>query len=266
MPNEVLLKLAYNIKYKDSYGGINDGKWQFYVYHEPVTTGNYNGVKVDLDILVNNRPTTAECEVVESYYLKCISDHNNPDKSDVIKIYGKTEPTSGTVYFQTELTNEQKTINPVSFGLNYESKESSYSSNKLTFILNGKLEEDINYKIFENSYTEVSIFSYESTSDGTKTDVPCLTGEIDKAKGSTVKITCEVEVNNKLNVKIYKDENNISGLIKIITEEDIELKAAQSEEDSTTNEEKTDTSTNKPNSVNYLVLDKLFMLLLLVLI
>ena len=215
-----------------------------------------------MDILVNNRESIAECEIIETSYLKCISSYANPKKTDIIKISGKKEPKLGTVYFNQELSNDKKELKPLSFTFDYDSKEASYSNNKLQFILNGKLGEDMAYKIFNNSYTEISILTYTTNKEqGTKTNIPCLTNEINKTKDSNAKLFCEAEINKDLNVKINIEGNKMSGYIKINSDEDIELKVGNEVNNTNTNKDN-----KKDNSCNNLLINKLFMMSLILLL
>ena len=139
--------------------------------------------------------------------------------------------------------------------MKYESKESSYSNGKLTFKLKGKLGQTLNYKIYENSYTEVEIFGYQTDKEfeGTTLIAPCLTNEIATTEESDVQVTCEIQIANNLNVKLNIDSNKMSGALKIETDEqDIELKAAGSDA--------------KSNNGNYLLMNNLLLLALVLLI
>ena len=139
--------------------------------------------------------------------------------------------------------------------MKYESKESSYSNGKLTFKLKGKLGQTLNYKIYENSYTEVEIFGYQTDKEfeGTTLITPCLTNEIATTEESDVQVTCEIQIANNLNVKLNIDSNQMSGALKIETDEqDIELKAAGSDTQS--------------NNGNYLLINNLLLLVLVLLI
>ena len=250
LPDDVELRLAYTIdSITGLYGGYNDGKYQFYLIHTPIDNTK-NGAKVYLDILYNNSPDKADCEI-ETPFLKCT--YINKQTLEKIKI-SKNAPYLGTVTFSTPLTDD-KEIKPATFTLKYEDKESSYSKGKFTFKLKGKLGQTLSYKIYENSYTEVEIFGYQTDKEfeGTTLIAPCLTNEIATTEESDVQVTCEIQIANNLNVKLNIDSNKMSGAVKIESDEqDIELKAAGSDA--------------KSNNGNYLLKNNLFLLVLVLLI
>ena len=250
LPDDVELRLAYTIdSITGLYGGYNDGKYQFYLIHTPIDNTK-NGAKVYLDILYNNSPDKADCEI-ETPFLKCT--YINKQTLEKIKI-SKNAPYLGTVTFSTPLTDD-KEIKPATFTLKYENKESSYSKGKFTFKLKGKLGQTLSYKIYENSYTEVEIFGYQTDKEfeGTTLIAPCLTNEIATTEESDVQVTCEIQIANNLNVKLNIDSNKMSGALKIETDEqDIELKAAGSDA--------------KSNNGNYLLMNNLLLLALVLLI
>ena len=252
LPSETELRLAYTITRLDgSYGGYSDGKWKFYLYHTSSDNSIPNGIKVYLDILYNNNPDKADCEI-ESPFLKC-EYSSNVKTYEKIRI-SKNAPNLGTVTFSPSLANDQE-IEPAKFTLKYESKESSYNNGKLTFKLKGKLGQTLNYKIYENSYTEVGIFSYQADKEFERTTLiaPCLTNEIATTAESNVQVTCEIQIANNLNVKLNIDSNKMFGALKIETDEqDIELKAAGSDTQS--------------NNGNYLLINNLLLLVLVLLI
>ena len=217
IPDEVDLYIDYKINLKNVYGGNYKEKWGFYLLYEPTETINFNGQNVLLDVIINNLQSTALCQINDTNYLICSPYYNNNNNQiSSIKLSGTKD--KGTVEFSNTLTEEQKELKPVSFELNYESKEYKFVNNKLEFTLKGKLGGNIEYKLLENSYTELKITEHISDDSEEQKDVHCITNEINKELNSEVIINCETDINNKKStIKLHINENDYSGYVKIIT-------------------------------------------------
>lgn len=216
IPDVVVLYIDYNINLKNVYGGNYKEKWEFYLIYETTETTNYNGQNVLLDVIINNLDATALCEIKDTNYLICSPYYNNNNyQISSIKLSGTKN--KGTVEFTPALTEDQKELKPVSFELNYESNEYRFVNNKLEFTLKGKLGQDINYKLLENTYTELKIINHISDENEEQETVHCITNEINKDADSEVILTCETDITRKSNIKLDIDENNYSGYVKIIS-------------------------------------------------
>jgi hypothetical protein len=211
LPDIVDMYINYKIKYINSYGGFHDNTWKFNIYHEAIDqTRKLYDVKVLLDILVDNVESTALCEISFASFLKCVSQHKNQNKNNIIKIPANSSPKKGTVFFEPNLDGE-KQINPISLSINYESIDSFVKNNIYQFTIKGTLEDNIEYEIEDDTVTGVEILE-----DGNPKEVACLTNEIRKDKGSKVEITCLIKENisNNNNVVVNIDDNGFSKYVK----------------------------------------------------
>ena len=207
LPDEVDMYMDYKIKYINAYGGFHDNLWKFNIYHEAIDkTRKLYDVYVLLDILVDNVESTALCEISFASFLKCVSQHKNQKKDNIIKIPANSSPKIGTVYFEPILDGE-KQINPISLSINYESIDSFVKNNMYMFTIKGTLKDNIEYEIEDDTVTGVEILE-----DKNKKEVACLTNDIGKEKGSKVEIACLIQENisNNKDVVVSIDENGLS--------------------------------------------------------
>ena len=158
LPDVLDLYMSYEIKLINIYGGFYNNKWRFNILHEPKNQIQKIYDKyVLLDILVNNLPSTALCEITDNNYLKCVSNHKNQNKNDYIIIEGNINPNLGTVYLDRNLDYNEKKINPVYLSINYESSIGYKNKNKFEFAIYGYLKEEILYEIGDETITKLEI-------------------------------------------------------------------------------------------------------------
>ena len=242
LPEIVDMYMTYEIKFINVYGGFHENEWKFNIHYEAVNQqekiyDNY----VLLDILVNDLESTTLCEITYYSFLKCITNHENQQKNDVIKIAGNKTPNLGTVYFEQNLNDDEKNINPLTLRIKYESVESEINDTKYEFVIKGRLNEDLDYEIERDTITAIEIISNES-----KTEVVCLTNNIKPEKIYIVYLFCATEVGDIAdldNVSINIDKNGFSKYIhfnsnkNILIKETEDLKISNIEEDKEGKEE-----------------------------
>ena len=211
LPDVVDMYMNYKIRYINSYGGFHDNIWKFNIYHEAIDkTRKLYDINVLLDILVDNVESTALCEISFASFLKCVSQHKNQNKNNIIKIPGNSSPIKGTVFFEPKLDGA-KQINPISLSINYESIDSFVKNNIYQFTIKGTSADNIEYEIEDDTVTGVEILE-----DGNQKEVACLTNDIGKDKGSKVEITCLIQENISTNkdVVVSIDDNGLSKYVK----------------------------------------------------
>ena len=215
LPDVVNMYIDYEINYINAYGGYYIDKWMFNIYFdidEQTQTQIYRK-KVLLDILVNDEEETALCEIISNSFLKCISNHENQNKNDDIKIEGNILPNLGSIFFKENLSEEQKIIKPISLCVNYENLEFSINAeNILNLKIKGKLTDEIVYPIEEGTITEIEILVIENETEE-KMGVACLTNFIRKEKDSIVKIDCSFNVFGDEKFEINIDNNGASKFV-----------------------------------------------------
>ena len=205
-PDELTLYSAYKIEYISCNGGFYEGKWLFNIYHSiPASTKKIYNNFVLLDILVNDVESTAICEVTYSSFLKCVSNHENQQSGDIIKIDTSKAPISGSVIFASN-----KGIIFISypeFNMKYDlSYGYSNPNDKLEIIVEGKLEEEMTNDLEEETPTKIKI-----SQEDNDYDVTCLTNNVKKSKGSYVYLVCPTQLPvDKKSTKIKLDENKKS--------------------------------------------------------
>ena len=246
LPDVVEMFMIYEINFIEAYGGFHENHWKFNINHEALNQEeqiyeNY----VLLDILVNNLESTALCEITASSFLKCISNHENQQKSDVIKISGDKIPKLGTVSFQENLNDEQKIINPLTLRIIFQSLESEINDNNFKIVIKGKLNEDLENEIEKDTVTEIEIISKE-----TKSEAVCITNEIKPLIGYIVYLSCSLEI-EKIpdldDVSINIGQNGFSKYVHLNTNDNIII----TKKDTETNEsQKTETNESQKTESN----------------
>jgi hypothetical protein len=220
--------MSYDIKFIKAYGGFHENTWRFNIYHEPYNQiRTFNNINVLLDILVNDRKSTALCQIINSKFLNCVSRHDNQNKNDKIQIEGNTSPDLGTVYFSQNLNNDQKTFEPVPLEIKCDSVQGhrNKNNNKLDFSITGNLANDINYEIGDETITEIEVKIIKSNGEEIESNTICLTNNIQTKKNSYVYLSCYVEENVMENDQtlINVDENGNSHYVKFLPAESISI-------------------------------------------
>ena len=230
LPEVVDMFLKYEISFINVYGGFHDNKWKFNIYHEAINqqTQIYDNY-VLLDILVNDLASIALCEITFSSFLKCVSKHENQQKSDVIKIVGNKIPNLGTVYFEQNLNDEEKIINPLTLKIKFESVESEINDDYFEFLIKGRLNEDLDNNIEKDTITGVEIIS-----NGVKTEVVCLTNDIKPIQIYIVNLFCSIKKENIADledVSINIGQNGFSKYIHLNINDNIAIKKKDSQQE-----------------------------------
>lgn len=225
LPDVVDMYMTYKIQLINIYGGFHDNKWKFNICHEAIDPkqkiyDNY----VLLDILVNNAESIALCKITSHSFLKCVSNHKNQKKDDVVKISGNKTPNLGTVFFEEDLNDDEKNINPVSLPVTYKSVSYELVGYEFQFEIKGSLSKGIDYEIEEDTYTEIEIVSYKNKEEK-KFEVVCLTNYILPDKLSTVYLYCatEEDVSDSDSLVVNVDSKGYSKYIKFSPIKNIEI-------------------------------------------
>ena len=208
----------YEINFINSYGGFYRNKWKFNLkYNDPYErTEKFTYKNVLLDILVNNEESTASCEIEIYSFLKCVSNHANQNKYDIIKIIGNKEPKLGTVYFYKYLSDEQKAINPVKLSIEDFYIKSHKNRNIVYFDIKGNLAYSLNSEIEKETITELEVIIIKKDKKEIKSRAPCSTDRIYPEKGSSLYLVCIVdeEVLDNEKVKVNYDYNGNSKFVQ----------------------------------------------------
>ena len=259
LPEIIDMYMTYEISFINVYGGFHDNKWKFNILFEPINqqTKIYDNY-VLLDILVNSVESMALCQITYYSFLKCVSNHENQQKNDVIKIAGNKTPNLGTVYFDQNLDDAQKNINFLTLKIKYESAESEINDNKFDFVIKGRLnDEDLEYEIESDTVTQIEIIS-----NNEKTEVTCLTNDIKPEIVYIVYLICSTEIENipdLENVSINIGQNGFSKYVHFNSDQNILIKNIEEDEGTDGNE--------KPNEGdNSIYLNMSFEILLFLLI
>ena len=248
LPDIVNMFMTYEITFINVYGGYHENQWKFNIYHEALNQQIYDNYVI-LDILVNDLQSTALCEITSSSFLKCVSNHENQQKTDVVKIAGNQIPVLGTVYFEQELTEEEKNINPLTLKLKFESIESDIIDNNFEFSIKGRLNENLEDNIEKDTITEIEIMSGE-----TKTEVVCLTNSITPIMNYVVYLSCSTKVENVPDleeISINIGQNGFSKYVHFNSNDNIIIKTKQTQPEPETNEsQKTETNESQKTETN----------------
>ena len=237
LPEIVDMYIIYEISFINVYGGFYENKWKFNIHYENIDgqTKIYDNY-VLLDILVNDLESRALCEITYYSFLKCISNHENQQKNDVVKIAGNKMPNLGTVYFEQNLNDEQKIINFLSLKIKYQSVEIEINDTKYEFVIKGRLNEELEYEVEKDTITEIEIIS-----NNKKTEVVCLTNNIKPdIINYVVYLYCSTEIENIPDLEIVSiniDQNGFSKYIHFNSKENILMKTT--DENENPNEENT---------------------------
>ena len=218
------LYLQYEIKFLNVIGGFYEGKWKFNIYYQDLDTSKkrYNN-KVLLDILFNDKQSTAICKIRYSNYLKCAINEEIQTENDKIKLAINKSPISGTLNFQTGTTSSEIQVKPVNISINYISNIGYINENGyVEFIIEGTLKKALTYDLEEDTVTMVEIKKYKLFEYGNYT-VSCLTNNVKKSIGSYIYMICSTQLkyDNKFAIKI--DSNGNSNYVKFSVYKDIEI-------------------------------------------
>ena len=200
LKSEVILYVSYNINYVNCYGGFHDNKWKFILkYQHNDNTIDANGNYALIDITVNSALKTAECKITEKYLL-CESQDEEQNKQQTIKLYG--EKTSGSVSI-TNLPDTIDSIKPISLNLQQVSISDFDNSNgEIAFNIKGKLKDNKETEIAENTITEIYLKITKKTETNDNLETLCLTNEI-KSSTDDVVLSCKIREN------MNKDEDDV---------------------------------------------------------
>ena len=199
------------IKYIYSYGEFSDYKWKFNIKYELKSSNKMaTSSKMLLDILVNDKESTAICEDYYFYtYLICEPTHTDQDEGDVIKIVGNETPNQGTIFWYEKLTNEQQIINKLKLSIEYSSISSYMGYSELTFYINGYRDKESQYEIIDNSKISIEVLINKTNGEIEKYNSICLTnGDIYAGLGSNVKLTCTIDPIYNLNQAYISIDSN----------------------------------------------------------
>ena len=252
LPNEVNLYLEYHMKFINVYGGFYDNKWKFNIFHEIIgeSLENIYEAEILLDIKVNNVATTVLCEVTKNSFLKCLSNHDNQNENDNIKLIGNTEPNLGSVYFLQELTEEQKVIMPVSLYIYYESSQiTKNNENILTLIIKGKLSDNSDVPVEEETVTGIQLLIIKNEERNIK-DIACITKYISREKNSTVILNCAFSFSENAYLEINIDEFGYSNYVQFNRLDNIEINEIEEENDDITQQTQNDIDDKNDNNSN----------------
>ena len=217
--------IYYKIEFINVFGGFESRKWKFnlkYKFIEEDTSKKYNDNYALLDILVNGKESTAKCYIFISifYFLSCESTHNNQTVNDVIKLVGNKNPNLGTIYFSSDLSDEQKIIKPFSLSIrdySIYSHKSSYS-NTVEIRINGYLSKKLESEMNDHSITEFEVTIRKLTKKLIKSRAVCTTSSdyLYPEINNYVKLYCSVDeaVLDDEIVKINIDNNGCSKYIQ----------------------------------------------------
>ena len=226
LPNLLDIYMSYDIQFNNVYGGFHENKWKFIIHFQQLNQAlTINNKNVLLDIIVNGQDSTALCQIVNSLFLNCVSNHSHQNKGDQITIAGNTSPNLGTVYFNPSLNNEQKSFGPVNLEIKYESVQGyrDTQNNKLSFSITGNLANDITYEIGDQTITKIKIKITKSNEDEIEADAICLTNNIKKVKNSYIYLSCNVEESIMEKDSVMINENGYSNNVKFLPPESISI-------------------------------------------
>ena len=200
LKSEVVLYVSYNINYVNCYGGFHDNKWKFILkYQHNDHTIDANGNYALIDITVNSALKTAKCQITEKYLL-CESQDEEQTKHQTIKLYG--EKTSGSVSV-TNLPDTIDSIKPINLNLQQVSISDFDNSNEeILFNIKGKLKDNEETEIAENTITEIYLKITKKTETNDNLETVCLTNEI-KSDNDDVVLSCRISEN------MNKDEDDV---------------------------------------------------------
>ena len=234
LPDAVNMYMDYQIKFINVYGGYYNNKWNFNIYHEinEDIQADIKGYKILLNILVNNAESTASCEIISKSCMKCVSNHENQNQNDIIKIVRKTEHNLGYVYLLEDLSSEQKDMKPLTLNINFNKVQARVNSeNVLALEIDGKLSNKIDHPIEKDTLTKIEILIKENETSEKK-EVNCFTDYIGKEKGNDVILKCQFNILGDEEFEISVDANGFSKNVHFNLVKNIKINIGE-EEDST---------------------------------
>ena len=234
LPDAVNMYIDYQIKFINAYGGYYNNKWNFNIYHEinEDIQADIKGYKILLNILVNNAESTASCEIISKSCMKCVSNHENQNQNDVIKIVRKTEHNLGYVYFLEDLSSEQNAMKPLTLNINFNKVQARVNSeNVLALEIDGKLSNKIDHPIEKDTLTKIEILIKENETSEKK-EVNCFTDYIGKEKGNDVILKCQFNILGDEEFEISVDANGFTKNVHFNLVKNIKINIGE-EEDST---------------------------------
>ena len=210
---DIELFVSLDIKFINIYGGFHKDKWKFNIKYEFNTNDifNVNNNYALLDILVNNEANIAKCEIIEKFLL-CESQHDSQKADDKIEISSTKK--SGTITISSGLTDDNKTLKPISITIeNPDITDYDYSDGLIKFNIEGNLNEES--EIAENTITQLIIIIIKKDESQEEKSAICLTNEVD-GDNSLIKLSCELtgEINEKEdNIYIKVDSDGKSDYV-----------------------------------------------------
>ena len=244
--------MSYEIKFINAYGGFHNNKWRFNIYHKPTNQKvKIYDKNVLLDILVNNKESTALCEITYSSFLKCVSNHINQNKNDIIKIAGDVNPNLGTVFFSEGLREEEKAIKPLNLDINYDFAYGYMDNNMYKFDIRGSLANKINYEVEEETITEIEVLINNNSKEDKKDSI-CLTNNLKEKKGSYVYLTCEIEekFSQTKKLAINVDNTGTSKYVKFNQKENIPINMIEDEDENIEGDNSDNINNDKNEEIN----------------
>ena len=166
---------------------------------------------------------------------------------DVIKLIGNNEPNLGSVYFLPALTEEQKNIIPITLYIHYESVTGNLNNeNLLTLIIKGKLSDNFDDPIEEETVTGIQILTIKNEVRNLK-DIFCITNYISKEKDSEVILKCAFPFSEEATLEINIDESGYSNYVQFNRLDNIEINQIGEKEEKEDDDENNDISQKTPN-------------------
>lgn len=212
---DIELFVSLDIKLINIYGGFCQDKWIFNIKYELSSgdTIDLNNNYALLDILVNSEANIAKCEIIEKFLL-CESQHDSQSADDKIEIDGTKK--SGTITISSGLTDDNKTLKPISITIeNPEISDYNYLNGLINFDIEGNLKENEESEIAENTITEIKIIIIKKDESQEEKSAICLTNEVD-GDNNLIKLSCELagEINTKEdNIYIKVDSDGKSDYV-----------------------------------------------------
>ena len=162
--------------------------------------------------------------------MKCVSNHENQNQNDVIKIVRKTEHNLGYVYFLEDLSSEQNAMKHLTLNINFNKVQARVNSeNVLTLEIDGKLSNKIEHPIEKDTLTKIEILIKENETSEKK-EVNCFTDYIGKEKGNDVILKCQFNILGNEEFEINVDANGFSKNVHFNLVKNIKINIGEEED------------------------------------
>ena len=209
----------FNIKYVDLVAKF-ELKWELRILYEPVLNlyqMDYEPHYALIDILINEKESTAECEISTFYEeLICQCDYDNQSINDRIKLMGNKNPKSGTVSFYNELSENQKSIKPYKISIKNFAIRSYKNKNNILYIsITGDLS---NSTLYESTITEIEVIITKIDKRQIKSRATCSLSKASLYLDIDVSLYCQVDekvLDNEV-VKIKVDNYGFSKYVRFV--------------------------------------------------